>query len=58
MITYKTLPNGNVKVYLDNKFVGTIKPISQSFAYYPQGSKTAGEILPTIAAVKATLEAM
>ena len=58
MITYKELANGSVRVFLDGKHVGTIGRISTGYAYYPHGSKSYGEVLPTIAEVKATLEEM
>lgn len=59
MITYSNLPSGSVRVYLDGKHVGTIRnEVPNGFAYYPVGSRSKGEVLSTIAAVKATLEEM
>lgn len=55
MITYKTLGN-QVQVKLDGKVAGHIKPMMDGFAYFPKGSKTGGDILPSVDAVKKTLE--
>jgi len=58
MIEYRDLPNGNVHVYLDKKLIGTISKVANGYAYRANGSKTSGEILPTVAEIKATLEEM
>lgn len=56
-ITYR----GAIDVYLVGKLIGRIKEVRNGdhllgYAYYPKGSKTAGETLPTVQEVKATLE--
>jgi len=56
LITYKELPNGSVRVLLDGKVVGTIGRIAHGYAYYPSNSRSYGEVLPTLAMIKATLE--
>lgn len=58
MIEYVTLPSGSQRVYLDGKHVGTIRNEKHGFAYYPVGSHTKGEIMPTLDMVKMSLEEM
>lgn len=60
MITYQdaTWPSEIIRVSLEGKQTGTIRKVTHGFAYFPLGSKTPGEILPTIAEIKATLEEM
>jgi hypothetical protein len=43
-ITYKIsgVVQQNIRVYLEGKHIGTIKPITNGFAYYPLGSRTQG----------------
>jgi hypothetical protein len=50
--------NVPIHVYLKDTHVGTIKRTPHGFAYYPKGSRTSGEVLPTVAQIKATLEEM
>lgn len=46
-----------VDVRLDGKIVGTIESVATGFRYAPKGrKKLAGEVFPTLAAVKASLE--
>jgi hypothetical protein len=59
MITYENLKNGDVKVFLDRKHVGKIACVDggkSGFQYFPKGCKDGGEVLPTIFAVKQSLE--
>ena len=59
-ITYKSSGDlkQNLTVFLEGKRVGTIKPVPNGFAYYPQGSRTSGEVMPTPGDIKKTLEEM
>jgi hypothetical protein len=59
-ITYQVSPlyPDRIRVYLQGKRIGTIKPVHGGFAYYPVRSQTAGETLPTVEGIKATLEEM
>lgn len=53
-ISYQT----RVTVYLDGQPVGDILEASGGgFRYYPKGSDHPGEVFPTVAAVKASIEA-
>jgi hypothetical protein len=56
MITYKEGIDVFVIVYLDKKRVGSIRKVERGWAYFPKGSKERGEILPTINAVKKSIE--
>ena len=55
MIAYQDFLGG-VKVSLDGKPVGVIQAHGAGFRYQPNKSALAGEELPTIAAVKRSLE--
>jgi hypothetical protein len=55
MIRYVTTPRG-IKVYLGRKLVGKIIQVENGFAYLPVGSRHRGETLPSVAAVKRSLE--
>lgn len=57
MITYKDGADG-LRVYLDRRRIGTIKPYGNGFRYYPHNAWSAprGEVFPTIDAVKRSLE--
>jgi len=67
MITYenqngKKDSRGNrqwgIDVRLEGKIVGVIESVAQGFRYVPKGrKKLAGEVYPTLAAVKRSLEA-
>lgn len=57
MITYKEIENANIAVYLDKKRAGTIKKVAGGFQYFPKGGKNGGDVLLTLQAVKASLEA-
>ena len=48
----------NIRVYLVGKHIGTIKPVTNGFAYFPLGSRTKGETRPTPEAIKRDLEEM
>lgn len=54
-ITYKTA-GIDVRVYLDNVRVGTIRRNSAGWAYTPKGSRKAGEPNHSLDAVKRSLE--
>jgi hypothetical protein len=56
MIEY-LLSNGNMKVRLDGKIVGSIHAFNGGFQYFPKGSKTGGELFPSLEACKRSLEA-
>ena len=56
MITYQEKPEG-VAVFLDKKRTGTIKQVMGGWAYFPIGKKMSGEVFPSIAKVKQSLEA-
>lgn len=56
MITYKN-SHGNLAVFIGRKRVGTIFSTDGGFYYLPKGSHKGGETLPSIAAVKRSLEA-
>lgn len=60
MITYQMAawPSQTIRVFLEEKQTGTIRKVTHGFAYFPLGSKTPGEVLPTIEEIKATLEEM
>jgi hypothetical protein len=45
-----------VVVRLDGKIVGQIRKVTDGFAYFPKGQTTGGKVLPTVNAVKRTLE--
>lgn len=55
-ITYKH-HELDVRVFLDDKFVGTIKRTVGGWVYRPRGSKATGEPNMSLNAVKASLEA-
>ena len=38
----------DISVILDGKTVGKIKAVGNGWAYFPKGSKSHGDILPTI----------
>lgn len=54
-ITYITVTPDWIHVLLDGKKVGRILPVEKGYAYFPNGSKTHGEVFPTIDQVKQTL---
>jgi len=55
-ITYKQQKNGQA-VYLDGKRVGTIWRVATGWSYFPKGQKKGGETFPSLAKVKASIEA-
>lgn len=55
-ITYGATNGSSVKVYLGRRLAGTIKPNGVLWCYYPKGCNTPGASLPSIAAVKRSLE--
>ena len=55
-ITYKTTLSGDIAVWLDGKRVGSIMAAKGGYQYWPMGNSTPGEIMPTVDAVKKTLE--
>ena len=56
MISY-ICGNTGVSVRIDGKVVGEIRRVEGGFQYFPKGHSNGGEILPTVKAVKLTLEA-
>ncbi|HEX3156823.1 MAG TPA: hypothetical protein VHV32_19495 [Candidatus Angelobacter sp.] len=61
MIVYKEIKNGNneiiqVGVYLENQRVGSIEKEVGGWRYVPKGKSDGGELLPSIHAVKRSLE--
>lgn len=56
MLTYKEVTTVTVK--LDGKVIGHIKEVDGGWQYTPKGHsrKWAGEVLPTLKAVKLSLE--
>ncbi len=60
-ITYseENFASGEVRVYSGGLRVGTIKPVTDGFRYFPKGITNparAGEVCQSIAAVKRTLQ--
>lgn len=56
MITYNEILGG-IAVLLDRKRVGIIQRVGDGWQYQPKGAKVGGEILPTVSAVKQSIEA-
>jgi hypothetical protein len=56
MITYKTQPDGSVRVYLDGKLTGTIRRRGNSWSYRPRGTSEDGDEFPALADCKRSLE--
>ena len=56
MITYQPMSEKSITVFLDKKIVGHIKKVDGGFQYFPKGCKDGGDILPTVFAVKQSLE--
>jgi len=56
-ITYQELTPRAVMVRLGGKIVGTIKTVGDNWAYFPLGKRTSGEVFPSLAQCKASLEA-
>ena len=48
-------PNAPIKVRLDGKYCGDIKPLAHGWVYYPKGNKEHGEIFKTIQEVQDSL---
>jgi hypothetical protein len=59
-ISYRRNRSSRIDVYLDRKWIGSIKPAQDAsgFFYQPKstGAKIRGDIFPTIAEVKRSLE--
>lgn len=55
-IQYKANLGRRVGVYLLNRLVGRIHPVEGGWQYFPKGSKTGGEVHPTLDACKQSLE--
>jgi len=55
MISYVCGNNG-VSVRVEGKVVGEIRKVDGGFQYFPKGQSKGGEVLPTVQAVKRTLE--
>ena len=58
MITYGIKKGlvGGIPVRLDNKVVGEILSVEGGFQYFSKGSKTGGDVYPTLALCKKSLE--
>ena len=57
-ITYQLCGDGTEAVYLEGLRVGSIKPTATgNFRYFPKGSRTGGDELPTRQAVRRSIEA-
>lgn len=56
MIEYYNIGNGNIRVTLDGKIAGYIKPNNDGYRYYPLGDNFGGEWFKTIEEVKQSLE--
>ena len=56
MITYRPMSKTSITVFLDKKIVGHIKTVAGGYQYFPKGCKDGGDILPTVFAVKQSLE--
>lgn len=46
-----------VKVTMDSKYIGDIRPWENGYAFFPKGSKIVGDMFPTIALVIQSIEA-
>lgn len=46
-----------IKVKMDGKHIGDIRPVDRGYAFFPKGSKISGDVFPTISAVERSLEA-
>ena len=57
MITYSHKNILKIKVLLDGRIIGKIKPTEHGWAYWPKNSKNHGEIFKNIQLVKNSLEA-
>lgn len=55
MISY-VCGNSGVSVRIDGKVVGEIRKVEGGYQYFPKGHSKGGEILPSMLAVKRTLE--
>ena len=55
-ISYSNITADKLKVFLENKLVGYIKPRGKGYAYYVKGTNYVGEEQASIAAVKKTIE--
>jgi len=61
MIVYKEIKNSNqdiiqVKVYLDNRRIGSIEKEVGGWRYFPKGKIEGGELFPSIRQAKNSLE--
>lgn len=56
-ITYAQHYGGQTRVSLEGRWIGYIKQEDGGWRYYPKGWTTGGDIYPTLAACKASLEA-
>jgi len=55
MISY-VYGNSGVSVRIDGVVVGEIRKVEGGFQYFPKGQSKGGEVLPTVMAVRRTLE--
>ena len=59
MITYKTNPEGDIKVYLDGKRAGTIMRVEEGYQYITSTSpKYKGEVFNSLETCKISLETL
>lgn len=56
MITYRELSWDRTTVFLDKRAVGCIYATDGGFQYRPKGGAEGGDVFPTIADVKRSLE--
>lgn len=58
MITYHETksPTWRITVKLDRKVVGQIRNVAGGFQFFPKGKDKGGDILPSVKAVKRSIE--
>lgn len=57
MIQYE-MKNGEMRVYLDRRHIGSIRMHDNGYRYEPKASKAVGETFTTVAAVRRSIEAV
>ena len=56
ILTYREKPNGDVKVYLGTKFIGTIERVKKGWCHFTHPNRHSSEAMQTLAEVKRSLE--
>lgn len=56
VVVYREKPNGDVKVYLGAKLIGTIERVKKGWCYFTHQSRHSGEVFQTLREVKRSLE--